>query len=194
MNDYAIQLYIELDYIQPKIWRRFVIEDGLNFERLHRAIQGVMGWENRHLYLFQFEDGTIVQKNEDNRGGRFDPRIPVYKSPTNNYVFSFLKVPGTTFQYIYDFGDHWVHTLKVESVTPVELDQILPVCLEGERACPPEDCGSVPGYEQILQALKQPQRKQNQALLDWLDKDFDPESFQLDKINKRLSRMRSRTD
>jgi hypothetical protein len=193
MDENAIQLYVELGGIQPKIWRRFIVGDMISFERLHRAIQAVMGWKNRHLFTFVLQDGVEIQKNEDNRYTRLPPAAAaIYKSPTNHRLYSFLKKPGDSFQYTYDFGDDWVHHLTVESISPIKPGQILPLCLEGARACPPEDCGGIPGYEHILKLMKKPKHKEYQETMNWPGANFDPEAFLLEKINKRLVRMRSR--
>ncbi len=192
MDNYAIQLYIELEDVQPKIWRRFIVGDMITFERLHKVIQAVMGWENQHLYSFLMADGTEIQTNYDKRYGMVDPSAPIYKSPASHYLFQFLKEPGITCRYVYDFGDHWVHSLKVEQVTPIQAMQILPLCLKGERACPPEDAGGVFAYEDMLLIRQLPEDGAYQEIVDWLGEDFDPECFHLDKVNKRLVSMRSR--
>ena len=91
--------------------------------------------------------------------------------------------------YDYDFGDGWEHNIILEKILPFDAKQKLPICLEGERSGPPEDCGGFPGYEVLLDAIKDPEHPERGDVLDWVGEDFDPEYFNLDKINKELERL-----
>ena len=96
-----------------------------------------------------------------------------------------------SFLYEYDFGDSWEHLVVVEKVlTPEESPAHLPVCLAGARACPPEDCGGVPGYERFLEALRDPTHEEHQAMLTWVGGSFDPEAFNLGRVNRLLRRLK----
>ncbi len=80
-------------------------------------------------------------------------------------------------EYVYDFGDNWEHKIRLEKILPGEKCAVYPVCIKGKRACPPEDCGGLWGYSDILEALEDPDNEEDEELLDWVGEDFDPEHF-----------------
>src|SRR3989344_9082209 len=124
------QLKIALDGITPKIWRRFLIKDNISFHDLHNIIQLIMGWGNYHLYSFYINKEEI---------GIPDPE---FRSELTNAKKIKLKDKLSLkqkFGYVYDFGDNWEHTLIVEKILNDKDVAIVPICLEGERSCPPED-------------------------------------------------------
>lgn len=95
--------------------------------------------------------------------------------------------PGQVFHYEYDFGDSWRHEIQVEEFLPVVSQQKYPLCLDGARACPPEDCGSIPGYEDIQKALRATHKSRDQQeIIEWLGDGYDPERFDLEAVNERL--------
>ena len=188
MTNEAIQMRISLEGIEPEIWRRFVVDSSISLHRLHEIIQTVMGWENEHLYSF------VIQKTEyqlpvpggDPFGFMGAGRAPVNAKKTMLHGLELR--PRQKFRYTYDFGDDWVHTILVEKVTGIEGCSIAPVCLEGERSCPIEDCGSIPGYEHILHILKNAETDDDKELLEWVGEGYDPESFDLKGVNAALKR------
>jgi hypothetical protein len=93
-------------------------------------------------------------------------------------------------RYDYDFGDNWVHVLVVEKTLPPQKGARYPVCLAGARACPPEDVGGIPGYEDFLEAIKDPNHPEREEYLEWIGGDFDPEAFDLDEVNQKLRSVR----
>ena len=100
---------------------------------------------------------------------------------------------GDTFSYEYDFGDSWLHKIRVEKIQATDPAwTVFAECIGGARACPPEDCGGPWGYEDLLDALEHPRRKGYKDLMEWLDGSFDPEAFEpgLDKINKYLRKLK----
>jgi hypothetical protein len=90
--------------------------------------------------------------------------------------------------YEYDFGDSWHHRIELEAIGPVAADEPLPVCLEGQRACPLEDSGGPGGYEELLQTIADPDRPDREDLLEWVGEDFDPERFDPAEINRAFKR------
>ena len=94
------------------------------------------------------------------------------------------------FRYNYDFGDNWVHILAVEKMLPAEEVVRYPICLAGVRACPPEDVGGLPGYENFLEAMRDPKHPEHTEYLEWISGRFDPEAFDVDEVNRRLRRLR----
>ena len=95
---------------------------------------------------------------------------------------------GYQMLYEYDFGDGWEHVVLVEKILPMTPDAKLPVCIKGKRACPPEDVGGVWGYEQLLEAIKDPNHPEHEMYTEWIDGDFDSEVFDKDVVNAMLQR------
>src|SRR3989344_5149317 len=128
-----LQLKILLEGITPKIWRRFLVKDSSSFHELHNIIQQVMGWDNYHLYSFHINKEEIGIPDPDFRDELLNAKKIKLKDKLS------LK---QKFGYVYDFGDYWEHILTVEKILDGKSVVLVPVCLEGERACPTEDCGS----------------------------------------------------
>ncbi len=97
-----------------------------------------------------------------------------------------IQQEGATFTYEYDFGDGWTHELVLEKILPVEETAVYPRCLAGERACPPEDCGGIWGYENFLNAIQNPQHLEHARYLEWVGGAFDPEQFALEKVRQQF--------
>src|SRR5262249_48239954 len=93
------------------------------------------------------------------------------------------------FTYVYDFGDNWRHIIEVEKVLTADAGVEYPRCVEGKRACPPEDCAGSWGYGDVVKAVKNPSTK-NRELVEWVGEDFDREEFYLEEVNKDLAAMR----
>ena len=174
------QYKVTLRHIQPPIWRRFQVEDERTFEDLHTVIQIVMGWEMSHLYAFNVNKELITDGQTRQEMGELG------RDAEDTTLKKLLKKEGATFTYTYDFGDSWEHDLVLEKILPIDPDRIYPYCLDGARACPPEDCGGVPGYLEILDTLKKPKSKAYKELMERLDEDFDPEAFTADEIYEEI--------
>ena len=176
-----LQLKLTLTGLRPPIWRRVLVPNQITLKRLHETIQAVAGWENRHSHEFD-----IAQK----RYGQPAPRevVPV----ENEALFRLHSLPlakGATFNYVYDFGDHWEVEVKVERVLPPDRGAPFAFVIEGERAFPPEDSGGVEGYKDLLQALSDPTDPEHEEFRQWAGEDFDPEGFDLAATNERLRLM-----
>lgn len=179
MNIY--QLKITLEHIKPLIWRRIQVTGETKLDKLHDILQAVMGWEDCHLHQFTV-DGKYY--------GIPDPDFPDNIRSESNVRLDKIAQPGGTLIYEYDFGDSWEHEIKIEKNLSPEKDQRYPVCLDGKRACPPEDCGGFHGYQRLLRILRNPKHEEYDDMLDWIGEDFDPEAFDLVEINKALWRLR----
>lgn len=98
---------------------------------------------------------------------------------------------GDAMAYTYDFGDGWEHVLVVEAATVAEPTARYPRCVAGAGACPPEDCGGIPGYENLRGILADPSDPEHEDMLEWLGigsaAEFDPARFDLDAVNLRLA-------
>lgn len=190
MSKQIIELKIELEGIKPKIWRTFQVEADTTFSQLHNIIQKVMGWENAHMYKFTVGKTNLVDSRGEDMGSDWGLDIgqPRDIKATKRKLSDLIEKKGQKFSYMYDMGDSWEHILTVKKIFEVEDDNNdFPVVLEGERACPPEDCGGIWGYEEILELLKNPEHPDyEERIEEWLGEDFDPEYFNIDESNKKF--------
>lgn len=172
------QLRIDLKGIRPPIWRRVLVPSDVSLDDLHEIIQAVMPWWDAHLH--QFSDGWTHYGIPDDEDW-FD----VVDSRTVA-ISDVLPAAGAKIEYEYDFGDSWIHQIRLEKILDPDPDVTYPVCVKGKRACPPEDCGGIYGYMGMLEALGNPEHPEHGGYLDWLGDDFDPEAFDLEDANLAL--------
>ncbi|HDQ15752.1 MAG TPA: plasmid pRiA4b ORF-3 family protein [Bacteroidetes bacterium] len=174
------QFRIDLRDTKPPIWRRIQVPGTYTFWDLHVAIQDAMGWTDSHLHEFEIEDPTDGGKvrigipNEDYG----DEVIPDWKRNISN----FFSEKNPKAWYIYDFGDSWEHMIVLEKILVKEKDADYPRCIDGKRACPPEDCGGVWGYEEFLRAIRNPKHKEHKEMLEWIGGEFDSEHFDVKEV------------
>lgn len=116
------------------------------------------------------------------------PAIPDMRDERKVRLGDLVK-KGGRLMYEYDFGDGWTHEIHVEKVLPAETGARLTRCLAGERACPPDDCGGPPGYQNMLDILADPEDPEYEEMLEWVGEDFDPEAFDLDAVDKALRKL-----
>ena len=171
----------------PPIWRRFIVPSSVTLHRLHLIIQDVMGWTNSHLYSFQIDKGKYEEPDPYDKHSE-----PGFTNSRRTKLWQVVTNKGNAFKYEYDFGDGWKHRLLVKDIFEREPGKKYPVCLAGERACPPEDCGGTYGYVGLLEIIKNPYHEQHQDMITWLGSPFDPEAFDIDIVNRKLSAMRLR--
>ena len=152
------QFKISLLEIRPTIWRQIQVPDSYTILDLHNAIQSAMGWDNFHLYKFTM--------------GMYDDSISEDSKIKN--IFSLKRNKA---HYEYDFGDSWEHEVLLEKILPAIPVVKYPVCIAGKRACPPEDCGGTPGYNNLLMVIKNPRDAEYRNMMEWLGKKFYPEKF-----------------
>ncbi|MCM3737275.1 plasmid pRiA4b ORF-3 family protein [Bacillus cytotoxicus] len=177
------QFKITLKGIRPPIWRRFLIDNQVTFEDLHIIIQIVMGWENYHLYNFDTKDARV--EIVDDSFEIFPSSKEVYDAEETQ-IGELLTEEKQKCLYTYDFGDDWEHELVLEKVLSIDEEIMVPTCLKGKRACPPEDCGGIYGYSEIQASLKG-EGELDEEMKDWLG-EFDPEEFDLELINGILEK------
>ena len=101
-----------------------------------------------------------------------------------------LRRAGAKVIYTYDLGDSWEHAIVLEKRLPVDPNTKYPLCMDGQLACPPEDCGGIPGFYDLVEAIADLNHEQHQELKDWLGDDFDPEAFSVNSVNQMLLPMR----
>ena len=179
----AYQLKITLKNTKPPIWRRLLVDGDASLGDLHSVVQIAMGWDNDHLH--QFIVGDVYYGEHSGFMALDDPEVVEEASVRLREV---APAAGRRFVYEYDFGDGWEHDILVEKIVPRDPDQLLPVCLKGVRACPPEDIGGVWGFYNFLDALNDPEHPDHDDYMEWAQ-DFDPEAFNLQAVNAALSRM-----
>ncbi len=171
------QFKITLNEIMPSIWRQIQIPETYSFWDLHCAIQDAMGWLSYHLFCFQTYDDLLDKNIEigipDDEFGGDEIILPSWDRQIANY-FS-LSDPFA--EYVYDFGDDWRHTIELEAIIDREKGKRYPVCIAGERACPPEDVGGIWGYQDFLEAVLDPTHEEHKNMIAWVGGIFDPEKF-----------------
>jgi hypothetical protein len=179
------QLKITLLDSRPPIWRRVQVAGDISLENLHWVIQHAMGWTNSHLHHFKVGKtyyGTAYPDDFDDVTRTKDERTVTLRK--------ILSKPKAKFVYEYDFGDSWEHEVLLEKILPPEPGVRYPVCITGKRACPPEDCGGVWGYDSFLEAIQNPDHPEHDDMLEWVGESFDPEAFDLEAVNRALRRIR----
>ncbi len=169
----------------PPIWRRIQVEN-CTLEKLHEYLQIVMGWTNSHMHHFRVEDRLYG-----------DPALLEmtfgelkYADSTRTKLSDILPEHGRRFAFLYeyDFGDSWEHEILFEKAVVPEPKAKYPRCLEGERACPPEDVGGVWGYADFLEAMADPKHENHRDMKEWIGGKFDPDKFSVVAVNRELRR------
>ncbi len=155
---------------------------------LHRTIQIAFGWENSHLHQFIKDRKfyTVRFPNDD----FWDDLDNVDYKKDKTCIFDLLNALKESIIYEYDFGDSWEHEIVLEKILPVDPQQTYPICLDGRRNGPPEDCGGVFGYTDLLKILNNPEHAEYESYLEWLGGKFDPKYFSAEEVNRRLRRGR----
>lgn len=178
---------------KPLIWRKFEVRDNISFYKFHEVIQIIMGWGNYQFFKFESPDCIIDGENYEEYD---EKKLLNSRSMKIKDYFTYI---GNKIEYIYDFSDYWEHDIILENI--LESKDLHTICLEGKRACPPEDCGGTIEFEDCLIAykLKKEGKKalNNGILMDeiylenlkeiseWIG-DWDPESFDINSVNNLL--------
>jgi len=163
----AYQVKVTLLGTKPPVWRRLVLPGQWNLGLVHDALQVGMGWLDGHLHEFEVGGRRIGVPDPDSWG-------PPVVAETRVRLLEVVSAKGDRMDYLYDFGDDWKHRLVVEAVLP-HAERA--ACTGGRRACPPEDCGGVWGYEELLTALADPGHERHEELTQWVGPDFRPDLF-----------------
>jgi len=170
----SYQLKVTLKYIEPSIWRRLLVPADLTLGWLHYVLQVSMGWDNDHMHAFRVGKDSYGEP-EDN-----------FKDEWDVAVNDVLKRKGSKILYEYDFGDCWEHEVLLEDKLPEEVGSSDVKCIGGQRACPPEDCGGLGGYDRFLEIRSDPEHPEYYELTEWFGEGFDPELFDQSEVNRRL--------
>ncbi len=177
------RLKITLCGIRPPIWRRVEVPADVRLDHLHLMFQAAMGWENSHLHSFSIGGRDFGMIHDD-----FDTAL---ENEAKFRLQQLIPNEQAKFEYVYDFGDNWEHDVVVEKIGPLEPGVKYPRCIDGARACPPEDVGSIWGYENFLQALRDPKHEEHEHFVEWIGGKFDAEAFDVAKTDARLKKFKS---
>jgi hypothetical protein len=170
------RLRVMLADIEPPVWRLIEVPD-CPLGELHEVIQAAMGWEGFHMHQFtvngrHYGPATADMLDED--------------AILLSELYTGRKRPRISYEY--DFGDGWKHEIRLEKTLEPEPKVKYPRCIDGARACPPEDCGGPWGYADLLEALADPKHPEHRDMKEWVGGKFDPEKFSADRVNRELRR------
>jgi len=178
------QLKVSLRGAKPPIWRRLLVPADINLAGLHAIILAAFGWHGGHMHVFETAYGDFGRADRE-LGHRADGSV------TLEQVAPEVK---DKIQYTYDFGDDWVHDIVVEKVVDPDPATAYPRCSGGKRAAPPDDCGGIWGYQELLEVLSDPAHPEHEERLEWLGladaSQFTPEAFEVEAVNSRLGALR----
>ena len=162
-----VELKITLEDIEPEVKRTLLVPLNIRLDRLHLTIQEAMGWYNCHLYMFMAAEASWGVPDPDYGGDD----LPANKTT----LARLIEDTGIrTLEYVYDFGDNWEHRIRIGKVRESKPDELYPKLTAATGRCPPEDVGSVPGYEEFLEALADPKHPEHERMKEWYGRDFDP--------------------
>lgn len=178
----VFRFQIRLDGVEPLVWRRFQVPDDLTLAHLHEVIQAVMDWQGHHLHEFTLAGRTYGVPDPD-----YDGEREVIHERSVRLRDLGLSA-GDRFEYVYDYGDNWLHVLELEEALNGDTDNVSPLCLAGEYHTPPEDVGGVSGYEEFLQVLSDPNHEEHDHMKSWVGGRFDANEFSVEQANSRLHR------
>ena len=170
------ELKISLDDTNPEVWRKVLVHEIIELYELHMLIQLVMGWDNTHLFSFKI-DGKFYSDEES----AFE-----LKNTFDCEGLELRDVLGDckSFAYIYDFGDGWEHKIEITQVLEDDLRVRYPICIGGENACPPEDCGGPHRFEMLKATLAGKDNEEKDELLSWVGGYYNPFSFDANFVNR----------
>lgn len=178
-----LQFKITLLGVEPEVWRRIQTPDG-SLEQLHYLIQTSFGWENCHLHQFRIA-GNIYGPDSD----EFDIGLMTEDESQVGLCELLAKRPERArWLYEYDFGDDWHHEIVFEGYPPRAPKTRYPLCLEGARACPPEDCGGPWGYASLLEALEDEEHPDHIEMKEW-HRGFKADHFDAKGATKMMRRV-----
>lgn len=175
------QIKVTLLHSKPPIWRRLLVSGNATLFDLHKIVQVAMGWTNSHLHQFVIDNAFYSIPSEDD----WEPVIDERKYR----LAEIAPTEQSKFIYEYDFGDSWEHEVMVEKILPIDPKMDYPYCVKGKRACPPEDVGGVWGFEEFLEAMKDPSHEEHDSYVEWWNGIFEPEAFDLGTTNQMLQKI-----
>jgi hypothetical protein len=177
----VVQLRVQLAEVHPPVWRRLLVPGSVRLAKLHVMLQAAMGWTDSHLHSFRIGAELFGMQFDDYPDEEIDEKSVTVVGAVKGH---------RRFVYEYDFGDSWEHDVVVEASWTMATGLKFAVCVDGQSACPPEDCGGPSGYALMLEALADPAHEEHDDFVRWLGGSFDPEAFDLAVANAALQRVR----
>jgi hypothetical protein len=165
----------------PQVWRRLVVRESMWLSRLHDSIQLVFDWFDYQTHAFNLDElrfGNPLKREE-----------LVIEDDRDVTLADLDLEHHERFTYGYHFGEGWQVEVRVEKNEAAQKGAHYPLCVAGERAGPPEDCGGLEAYHDMLACIKEPQSELGREWLEWLGPDYDPNACDLEKINKALKKL-----
>jgi len=175
-------LRIKLDDVEPVVVRRLEVPLTIRLDRLHLVLQAAMGWTNSHLYEIRARDVGWGMPDPDFGDGPLDA--------SKVRLIDVLEDVGVrSLKYLYDFGDRWEHSVRIERVTDAVAGVIYPRLVEAVGRCPPEDVGGPWAYREFLDAIADPDHKDHADRLEWVGGPFDPTDTGVERLTRAVERL-----
>lgn len=152
------RLRVALRDVEPAVSRVIDVPSSATLPEVHDLLQAAMGWTDSHLHQFVTPHATYGIPSDE-----MWPEDQRYETQAR------LADLGTTFEYLYDFGDGWTHDVEV-----LETGGAAPGCVDGCGACPPEDCGGPGGYAELLDTLADPAHPDHDRMRVWVGNRLRP--------------------
>ncbi len=185
MNAAIVRLKVTLDDVEPKVLRRIEVPADIKLDRLHLTLQAALGWTNGHLYEIRAKDARFGLPDPDWPDGPLDARKA-------RLIDLLEDARIKTLRYLYDFGDGWEHTIKIEGLADPEPDVAYPRLIEAAGRCPPEDVGGPWGYGDLIEALEDPDHEGHAEMREWVGDDFDPQQFDAEPLKAEVAALAKR--
>ena len=173
--DRIARLKITLDDVKPAVMRRIEVPLAIRLDRLHLALQAAMGWTDTHLYEIRARDASWGEPDPDWGDGPRD-------AGKAHLADVLEEVGAKTLEYLYDFGDGWEHTIRIERVADAEPGVAYPRLVDATGRCPPEDVGGPWGYAEFLDAINNPEHERHAEFTEWIAEDIDPTDADGDQL------------
>ena len=174
------RLEVTLDDVEPGVVRCLDVPLDIQLDRLHLTLQSAFGWMDGHLWEFHVRDVEWGIPDPDWPDGPRDAR----KATLSDVID---EIEAKTFQYLYDFGDGWEHTIRITNIEDADPKASYPALIEASGRCPPEDVGGPWGYEEFLEALGDPGHERHDELREWAPENFDPNDVPLRDLTSAIA-------
>ena len=171
-------LRVSLRYVDPEVWRRIAVVSDMPLPKFASVLEQAMGWRGSHLHMFDV-GGVLFGTPDANTDHLINEKAAK--------VTHVLPRVDSSLRWDYDFGDGWEHDVVVEAIEPLNPKKKYPLVLDGARACPPEDVGGPPGYEELLHVLNNPKHKEHKHMVEWVPEGFEAAVFDVVAANRRIS-------
>jgi hypothetical protein len=179
------RLKITLDDVEPAVLRRLEVPLSIRLDRLHLVIQAAMGWTDSHLYEIRAKDVRWGIPDPDWDGGPLDARKATL-------IEALQHVETKTLRYLYDFGDGWEHTIKIERIADPVPGVSYPRLIEAAGCCPPEDIGGPWSYAEFIEAFNDPKHERHAEFKEWVADSFDPKIVEADVLMENVAALAKR--